>query len=347
MLFSSKGFSFVRDFRYLVTSPLQTSQLGVGLRGTKEMSGDTMTMATIVQGTVAEDSTIFTVQGIVAEDNAMITVQGMALSVARGKLQGKRVAHLNTGVLSHESGGGIEVVGSIAYIAGGYGLGIVDVSDPTKPKNLKYVNTGVLSKEGAGSVAVHGATAFVAGGFGLAVVDVSDPRAAKGVASVNTGVLCRNSGGHVLVDASPTQGDGNIVVVQLTKPTSSAPVGVDLVGGGDASSPVVLREVRGLALACGVLQPGDLLLSVNEVWVTNQEAAAALIRAAPDRLVLRFRRPPVSRSDADHPRSARRRVQFFDEGGYEGGYEGGSFGGGDGGDGGGGDGGGGDGGGGE
>ena len=141
--------------------------------------------------------------------------------------------------------------------------------------------------------------------------------------------------------------DANIAVVQLTKPTSSAPVGVDLASSGDASSPVVLKEAKGLALACGVLQPGDLLLSVNEVEVTDPEAAVALIRAAPDRLVLRFRRPPVSRSDADHPRSARRRVQFFDEGGYEGGYEGGSFGGGDGGDGGGGDGGGGDGGGGE
>ena len=101
-----------------------------------------------------------------------------------------------------------------------------------------------------------------------------------------------------------------IVVVQLTKPTSSAPVGVDLVGGGDASSPVVLKEAKGLALACGVLQPGDLLLSVNEVEVTDPEAAVALIRAAPDQhlvrvysadqLVLRFRRPPVSDSPADH-----------------------------------------------
>ena len=89
-------------------------------------------------------------------------------------------------------------------------------------------------------------------------------------------------------------GDANIVVVQLTKPTSSAPVGLDLVSGGDASSPPVLKEVRGLALACGLLQPGDLLLSVNEVEVTDHEAAAMLIRAAPDQLVLRFRRPPVS-----------------------------------------------------
>ena len=91
-----------------------------------------------------------------------------------------------------------------------------------------------------------------------------------------------------------SKGDANLVVVQLTKPTSSALVGVDLVNGGDASSPPVLKAVRGLALACGLLQPGDLLLSVNEVEVTDNEAAAALIRAAPDRLVLRFRRPPVS-----------------------------------------------------
>ena len=117
--------------------------------------------------------------------------------------------------------------------------------------------------------------------------------------------------------------DATIVVVQLTKPTSSAPVGVDLVSGGDA------KAVRGLALACGLstaprraLQPGDLLLSVNEVEVevtgpvVSADPSDALIRgdecirAAPDQhlvrvysadqLVLRFRRPPVSDSPADH-----------------------------------------------
>ena len=68
------------------------------------------------------------------------------------------------------------------------------------------------------------------------------------------------------------------VVVSLTKPTSSAPVGLNLVNGSDAISPPVLgEEVRGLALACGLLQLGDLLLSVNEVEVTDQ---AALGRAA-------------------------------------------------------------------
>ena len=105
------------------------------------------------------------------------------------------------------------------------------------------------------------------------------------------------------------------IVVQLTKPTSSAPVGLNLVNGDEASSPPVLVEVRGLAawskchlappvrltaryiqgerppgaqplpptlippplthaglaLTCGLLQPGDLLLSVNEVpcWVRS------------------------------------------------------------------------------
>ena len=73
--------------------------------------------------------------------------------------------------------------------------------------------------------------------------------------------------------------DATIVVVQLTKPTSSAPVGVDLASSGDASAPPVLKAVRGLALACGQLQPGDLLLSVNEVEVTDHAAAAALITA--------------------------------------------------------------------
>ena len=238
-----------------------------------------------------------------------------------------KVGYVYTGVLAQNSGGHAYVVGTHLLVAGGLGLCILDIAeDPAAPKKLRTVDTGVFSHDGGGSVAFGMERyAFCAGGLGLAVVELFGESAPD------------TQGG----------GDGDIVVVQLTKPTSSAPVGVDLVGGGDASSPVVLKEAKGLALACGVLQPGDLLLSVNEVEVTDPEAAVALIRAAPDRLVLRFRRPPVSRSDADHPRSARRRVQFFDEGGYEGGYEGGSFGGGDGGDGGGGDGGGGDGGGGD
>ena len=99
---------------------------------------------------------------------------------------------------------------------------------------------------------------------------------------------------------------------------------VDLVSGGDA------KAVRGLALPCGLstasrrtrLQPGDLLLSVNEVEVevtgpvVSADPSDALIRgdecirAAPDQhlvrvysadqLVLRFQRPPVSDSPADH-----------------------------------------------
>lgn len=134
------------------------------------------------------------------------------------------------------------------------------------------------------------------------------------------------------------------LVVQLTKPTQGAPIGLHLVNGRDASSPPVLKDVQGrhataaprrcpsaptphrtdatlhgphtahrctaahhrttaphltlgLALASGLLQPGDLLVSVNEVEVTDHTAAAALIRAAPDRLVLRLRRPPPRLSE--------------------------------------------------
>ena len=121
-------------------------------------------------------------------------------------------------------------------------------------------------------------------------------RSAQPAASMRTAKHDERSNGAVAPDplGCRLDDDANIVVVQLTKPTSSAPVGVDLVSGGDASSPPVLKAVKGLALACGQLQPGDLLLSVNEVEVTDPDAAVALIRAAPDHLVLRFRRPPVS-----------------------------------------------------
>ena len=165
---------------------------------------------------------------------------GTVVDVARGRLQGKPVARLNTGVLTRQAGGGIEVVSSIAYIAGGMGLGLVDVSDPTNPTNLKKVDTGVLSHEGAGTVVVRGATAFVAGGLGLAVVDVSVPTAAKRIAKLDTGVLCHNSGGHVLVDSSDAS-KGDLLYV-------TGGLGVAVV---DASNP--LKPARLAKVDTGVL----------------------------------------------------------------------------------------------
>lgn len=131
-----------------------------------------------------------------------------------------KVGFVNTGVLAHNSGGHAYVVGMHLLVAGGLGLCILDISEePAAPKKLRTVDTGVFSHDGGGSVAFGMERyAFCAGGLGLAVVE--------------------------LFESAPDEGggDANIVVDQLTKPTSSAPVGVDLVSGGDASSPVVLKD---------------------------------------------------------------------------------------------------------
>ena len=81
------------------------------------------------------------------------------------------------------------------------------------------------------------------------------------------------------------------LVVQLQKPASSSPVGLNIVDSAGPSSTPVVKEVRGLALDSG-LRVGDLLLAVNDVEVTDHAAAAAIIRAAPDCVTLRLKRPP-------------------------------------------------------
>ena len=91
-----------------------------------------------------------------------------------------------------------------------------------------------------------------------------------------------------------------IVVVQLTKPTSSAPVGVDLVSGGDASSPPQLKEARGRMQPSGLLQSADALTRGDERIRAAPDQHLVRVYSA-DQLVLRFRRPPVSDSPADGP----------------------------------------------
>ena len=93
--------------------------------------------------------------------------------------------------------------------------------------------------------------------------------------------------------------DATIVVVQLTKPTSSAPVGVDLVSGGDASSPPQLKEARGRMQPSGLLQSADALIRGDERIRAAPDQHLVRVYSA-DQLVLRFRRPPVSDSPADH-----------------------------------------------
>jgi len=76
---------------------------------------------------------------------------------------------------------GVAVSGTLAYVAaGGAGLRVVDVADPTRPTEV-----GAWDSRGyAEGIAVAGATAYLADGpYGLRVVDVSNPARPKEVGS--------------------------------------------------------------------------------------------------------------------------------------------------------------------
>jgi len=63
------------------------------------------------------------------------------------------------------------VSGNYAYVADGYGLAVIDISDPTNPGSPVYEN----ATEGASGVYVSGDYAYVTSSARLAVVDISDP----------------------------------------------------------------------------------------------------------------------------------------------------------------------------
>ncbi len=84
------------------------------------------------------------------------------------------------------------VKGNIAYCAGGHGLSIFDVSDPTKPKIL----ANVVLPAPAEDVYVSGSYAYVADEVaGLRVVDVSNPSSPSNSLSVFPSSRSRQGGG--------------------------------------------------------------------------------------------------------------------------------------------------------
>lgn len=126
----------------------------------------------------------------------------------------------NTGVCAG-GGGSITVSEGIAYIVGGLGFAVVDVSAPAAPKLITKAETGVLGRtsvRGSGvvllideheeevkgkPVTVATELAYVAGSGGVRVLDVSDPAKPVTVgAKVLTSVVNTTSGARI--SYSPT-----------------------------------------------------------------------------------------------------------------------------------------------
>lgn len=76
----------------------------------------------------------------------------------------------------------------------------------------------------------------------------------------------------------------------LRKETANAPVGLNLVNGDVDDSTPVIKSVSGLALRSG-LQVNDCIVSINDEPALDHASAAALIRAAPELLVVHLKRP--------------------------------------------------------
>ena len=79
------------------------------------------------------------------------------------------------------------------------------------------------------------------------------------------------------------------LTVTLRKASADAPVGLNLVNGDALGSPPVIKSVGGLAQRAG-LQVDDCVVAINDEPVLDHASAAALIRAAPELLVVRLKR---------------------------------------------------------
>ncbi|MBW2386763.1 MAG: hypothetical protein JRG92_24295, partial [Deltaproteobacteria bacterium] len=129
----------------------------------------------------------------------------------------------------------VEVVGGLAYVAGGSGLRVIDVSNPTLP-----VEVGALDTPGnARGVDVVGDLAYVAdssfGGGGLRVIDVSNPMLPVEIGALDT------PGGGMDVEvvgefAYLAANSAGLRVIDVSNPTLPVEVGalVDTAGAAQA-----------------------------------------------------------------------------------------------------------------
>jgi len=118
----------------------------------------------------------------------------------------------------------VAVVGNTAYLADGCGgLRIVDVSDPTAPREVGDI-PGYAS-----GVALVGSTAYIAAGSGLRIVDVSDPTAPREVGNFDTPAECPFGVAVVGSTAYVTTGSedhgGGLYIVDVSDPTTPTELG--------------------------------------------------------------------------------------------------------------------------
>jgi len=91
---------------------------------------------------------------------------------------------------------------------------------------------------------------------------------------------------HALATTAETQE----VTVTLRKPSTNASTGLAIIDGETKKAPPLIKDVEGIALESGV-RVGDRILAVNDKPAGDRITATALIRAEPQTVVLRLKRP--------------------------------------------------------
>ena len=80
------------------------------------------------------------------------------------------------------------------------------------------------------------------------------------------------------------------VTVTLRKPSANASTGLTIIAGETKDAPPLIKDVEGIALESGV-RAGDSIVAINDKPAGDRITAAALIRAEPQMVVLRLKRP--------------------------------------------------------
>lgn len=130
--------------------------------------------------------------------------------------------------------------GDYIYLGEGSGLTVLDVSDPTRPRQ---VGSLVLDGFDVTGVAFAGTTAYVVNGKGLQVVDLSDPARPVQLASLDTTKPAASVAvtGVLAYVGLGFHDDGGLAIVNVSDPTEPA-----LVGSYDSA-----HGVRGIRIEDG------------------------------------------------------------------------------------------------
>jgi len=124
----------------------------------------------------------------------------------------------------------VELQGTFAYVAAGAALTVVDISDPSKPRQVAYCDT----PGSAVDIAVSGTYAYVADEWdGLAVVNIADPSHPALVGQLDTGDMY--SVAVAGTKAYLIDRDRGLIVVDVSDPSNPLEVGsLPLYGRGVA-----------------------------------------------------------------------------------------------------------------